>query len=80
MPCRLRKKLAEFRASEGFATLSGALSVPPGSADLTLKVKDIDPRHIPKGLASAEDQATPAALLTEQLGAGKWPRLKVKVS
>ena len=80
VPCRLREKLAEYRASEGSADLSGAVSVPPGSADLTLKVKDIDPRNIPEGLASAEDHAHPAGeLFTEQLETGKRPHLNVKV-
>jgi hypothetical protein len=48
--------------------------VPPGSADLTLKIKDVDPQHLPKGLASMEDE--PGAKL---IGVEKKPHLKVKV-
>ena len=48
--------------------------MPPGSADLTLKIKDVDPHHLPKGLASMEDE--PGAKL---IGVEKKPHLKLKV-
>lgn len=48
--------------------------MPPGSADLTLKIKDVDPHHLPKGLASMEDEPD-----AELVGVEKKPHLKVKV-
>ena len=69
--CRLRKKLAVYKGCDG--TLAN-LGVPPGSADLTLKVKDVDPRHVPKGLADSDD--APSAEPDEDR---KAPHLRIKV-
>lgn len=52
----------------------GAVGVPPGSADLTLKLKDVDPQHIPKGLVLTEDEAC-----TKHDENHKKPHLKIKV-
>lgn len=48
---RLRKKLATYK---GLDKAPAGYGVPPGSADLTLKIKDVDPRHVPKGLMLAD--------------------------
>ena len=49
--CRLREKLATYKGSNG---VPGHYGVPPGSADLTLKIKDVNPWHIPEGLMLAD--------------------------
>ena len=69
--CRLRKKLATYEDLQG---APGSLGVPPGSADLTLKIKDVDPRHIPEGLADSDSD--PSAEPNEDR---KKPHLKIKV-
>ena len=65
---------------KGFDRASGAsmpnLGVPPGSADLTLKIKDVNPEHIPRELALADSACKLGA---ESYGDHKKPRLKVKV-
>ena len=48
--------------------------MPPGSADLTLKVKDVDPQHIPEGLADSNGDVS--AKSDEDR---KKPHLKIKV-
>ena len=69
--CRLRKKLAVYKGSDGAPANFG---VPPGCADLTLKIKDVDPRHVPRGLADSDN-----ALSAEPDEDRKKPHLKVKV-
>jgi hypothetical protein len=41
-----------YHSSDGIPDGDDEIGVPPGSADLTLKIKDVDPHHFPKGLAS----------------------------
>lgn len=52
----------------------GAVDVPPGSADLTLKLKDVDPQHVPRGLVSTKDESS-----TKHDENHKKPHLNIKV-
>ena len=72
--CRLRHKLAFYSGSGAAQNSSGALGVRPGRADLTLKLKDVDPQNMPTGLGLIESEPDP-----ELLGADNEPHLKTKV-
>lgn len=73
MLCRLRAKLAQIGSHEEW------LGVSPGYADLTLKLKDVDPTTAPELDLNMSSNVRPRVCTTLQLSTAKMAHLKVKV-
>ena len=70
---RLRAKLSQTNSEEG------GIGVHPGSADLTLKLKDVDPAEAPALQVNMSSKVRPRIASALQRSKPKHAHLKVKV-